>query len=81
MQIKEGSLISFLGLVEMDSASGSLHMSNLLTVLAGGLTHAMKYIKREMNKAQNIGRLFIALSACSFATAVSYAYNNYIKKL
>jgi len=44
MQITEGSLISFLGLINLDEA-GSLQMSNLLTVVAGGLTHAMKYIK------------------------------------
>ena len=45
MQITEGSLVSFLGLVEMDSQTGFLQMSNLITVLAGGLTHAMKFIK------------------------------------
>lgn len=65
----------------MDSESGCLQMSKLISVLAGGLTHAMKYIRGQMVKTRNIGRLFIALSALSFATAISFAYNNYIKKL
>ena len=72
--------MSFLGLVELNQA-GNLQMSNLLTVIAGGLTHALKYIKGEMQKAKNIGRLFLGLSALSFFGAISFAFNNYIKKL
>jgi hypothetical protein len=46
MQIKEGSFLSFLGLIELDSETGNLQMSKLISVVAGGLTHAMKYVKK-----------------------------------
>ena len=48
MKIKEGTCLSFLGLVNLDLESGNLSMSKLVAVLAGGMAEAKRCIKHEL---------------------------------
>jgi hypothetical protein len=52
MKLKEGSCLSFLGLVKLDLETGALSMSNLVAVMAGGMSEAKRCVKNELAKVR-----------------------------
>ena len=50
MKLKEGSCLSFLGLVSVDLETGAFSMNQLVAVLAGGMSEAKRCVKYELAK-------------------------------
>ena len=49
MEVKEGSCLSVLGLINLNLETGNVQMTNLMAVIAGGIQEAKKYLKTELN--------------------------------
>jgi len=52
MKLKEGSCLSFLGLVSVDLETGAFSMNKLVAVLAGGMSEAKRCVKNELAKVK-----------------------------
>ena len=76
MSLLEGSFVSALGTVNLDS-NGQLVMSNLVAIITGGIYEAKKYLNLQINKQLVYTRGLFAVSAFSFAVALFCLYDVY----
>ena len=78
MQIKEGACLSFLGLVSINE-SGVVEMTELTSVLAGGIREAREFLKREINSTRANAHVCAALGILSLLASATVAYFTYEK--
>ena len=74
MKVKEGSCLSFLGLVSLDLETGDLTMNKLVAVLAGGMAEAKRCVKHELQKARYYTMALAAAASISLFVAGSILY-------
>lgn len=79
MQIREGSCLSMLGMVTYDSDTGKIELSNLMAVLAGGVSEARRFLKTEISHNMTNLRTLSLISCLFLASAVAIGYVKYLR--